>query len=80
MTLKSKYADESQLTFSEATVIWGRGVELRNVVLRNTQQRPHEVGEILCTQAASALFVKKLMGQKRRAHLRFAVGNRPKRI
>lgn len=69
MTIKLTHADNSQLTFSEAAVIGGLGVKLRNVVLRNTQQRPHEVSEIPCTQTASALFVKELMEQKKKRDL-----------
>lgn len=75
MTIKVTHADNSQLTFSEAAVIGGLGVKLRNVVLRNAQQRPHEVREIPCTQTASALFVKELMEQKQRDSL---WENRPK--
>lgn len=68
MTTKLTPADDSQLTFSEAAVMWGLCVKLRNIVLRNTQQRLHEVGEIPCTQTASAFFIKELMKQKWTEH------------
>lgn len=65
MIIMLKHADGSRLTFSEAAVIWGLGVKFRNVVLRNTQQRLHEVREIHFTQDALAPFVKELMGKNK---------------
>lgn len=53
----------SELTFSNQTLTAGLSVQRSSVVLRNTKQSPHEVGELLCTQTASVLFVKQLKDQ-----------------
>lgn len=60
--LKTLSADVTQLTLtlSELALIGGLTVKLSSVVLRDTQQRPHEVRQILCTQTATALFAKQL--------------------
>lgn len=48
------------LTFSEAAIVWCLRVQFCNTVLRNTQQRTHEVRQLSCTQTAFAFLVKQL--------------------
>lgn len=78
MTLKPKFSwmlvhpqvITLTLTFSKPALIGGLSVKLSSAVLRKTQQRPHEVRQLLCTQTASALFVKHLEKQTRAGELR----------
>lgn len=53
------------LTFSYLALTGDLSVKLCSVALRNTQQCPHEVRQLLCTQAAFALFVKQLENRRR---------------
>lgn len=57
------------LTFSKHTLTRGLGVKCSSVVLRDAQQRPHEVRELLCTQTASALLVKQLKDHNQLEHV-----------
>lgn len=51
------------LTFSKLALVGSHSIQLSSVVLRDTQQRPHELRQLLCTQAAPALFVKQLQSK-----------------
>lgn len=57
--ITTKFSTQT-LTFCEPVLTGGLSVQLRCVALREAQQRPHEVRQLLCTQAASALCVKQL--------------------
>lgn len=53
------------LTFSELLLVLGGSVvELLGALLRNTQQRSHELRQLLFSQTASALSVERLQHEK----------------